>query len=112
MAEERAVEALVVGAGPAGLMAAEMLAAAGCGVLVAEAMASPARKLLMAGKSGLNLTKVEPPERFLSAYGAAADWLAPMIAAFGPDKVLGHLMHGLAATGSIRLFLRFLLNLG
>lgn len=81
------IAALVVGAGPAGLMAAGMLAAAGHGVLVAEAKPSIGRKFLMAGKSGLNLTRVEPPERFLSAYGAAADWLAPMLAAFGPDQV-------------------------
>ena len=77
----------MIGAGPAGLMAAGMLAAAGHGVLVAEAKPSIGRKFLMAGKSGLNLTKAEAPERFLSAYGAAADWLAPMIAAFGPDQV-------------------------
>ena len=50
----------VIGAGPAGLMAAEVLAAAGHSVLIADAMPSPARKFLMAGKSGLNLTKDEP----------------------------------------------------
>ena len=87
MAEERAVEALVVGAGPAGLMAAEMLAAAGCGVLVAEAMASPARKLLMAGKSGLNRTKAEAPEAFAAAYPEGQAALGPMLAAFGPGEV-------------------------
>nr|WP_111301493.1 TIGR03862 family flavoprotein [Paracoccus saliphilus] len=54
------VDALVIGAGPAGLMAAEMLMAPGRRVIVAEAMPSPARKFLMAGKSGLNLTRVEP----------------------------------------------------
>ncbi|MBL9060537.1 MAG: TIGR03862 family flavoprotein, partial [Mangrovicoccus sp.] len=79
--------ALVVGAGPAGLMAAEMLAAAGHAVLLAEAKPSVGRKLLMAGKSGLNLTKAEPAERFLAAYGEAAAWLAPMIGAFGPEQV-------------------------
>ena len=55
-----AVDALVIGAGPAGLMAAEALMAPGRRVVVAEAMPSPARKFLMAGKSGLNLTKDEP----------------------------------------------------
>lgn len=56
--------ALVIGAGPAGLMAAEEIAKAGHPVVVAEAMPTPARKFLMAGKSGLNLTKDEPPEAF------------------------------------------------
>ena len=87
MAEERDVEALVGGAGPAGLMAAEMLAAAGRRVLVAEAMASPARKLLMAGKSGLNLTKAEAPEVFAAAYPEGAAALAPILADFGPEAV-------------------------
>jgi len=57
--------ALVIGAGPAGLMAAEEIAKAGHPVVVAEAMPTPARKFLMAGKSGLNLTKDEPPADFV-----------------------------------------------
>jgi uncharacterized flavoprotein (TIGR03862 family) len=81
------VDAVVVGAGPAGLMAAERLAASGARVLVAEAKPSPARKFLMAGKSGLNLTKEEPAARFLAAYGDAASWLGPHLAAFGPEEV-------------------------
>ncbi len=80
---------VVVGAGPAGLMAAAEMARAGCRVLVAEARPSPARKLLMAGKSGLNLTRAEPFDRFMQAYGEAARWLRPMIAEFGPDAVQG-----------------------
>jgi uncharacterized flavoprotein (TIGR03862 family) len=79
--------ALVIGAGPAGLMAAEALAQAGLPVTVAEAKPSPARKFLMAGKSGLNLTKDEPFETFLAAYGAAAPALRPMLGAFGPQDV-------------------------
>lgn len=59
-----AVPALVIGAGPAGLMAAETLAAAGVPVVLAEAMPTPARKFLMAGKSGLNLTRDEPAAAF------------------------------------------------
>ncbi|MDQ1847071.1 TIGR03862 family flavoprotein [Gemmobacter fulvus] len=77
--------ALVIGAGPAGLMAAEALADAGVAVVVAEAKPSPARKLLMAGKSGLNVTKAEPLPAFLTRFDA--DWLAPMLRAFGPDQV-------------------------
>ncbi|SEQ00306.1 TIGR03862 family flavoprotein [Thalassovita taeanensis] len=79
--------ALVIGGGPAGLMAAEHLARAGHAVVVAEAKPSVGRKLLMAGKSGLNLTKDEPFEAFLKAYGAAAPVLRPMLEAFGPGEV-------------------------
>lgn len=82
-------EALVVGSGPAGLMAADALSAAGLGVILAEAMPSPGRKFLMAGKSGLNLTMDEPFPRFLAAYEEAAGHLAPMLRAFGPAEVQG-----------------------
>ncbi|MCM2561768.1 TIGR03862 family flavoprotein [Lutimaribacter sp. EGI FJ00015] len=80
-------DALVIGAGPAGLMAAEALARAGRTVTVAEAMPSPARKFLMAGKSGLNLTKDEPFDSFLAAYADAAPGLRPMLEQFGPTEV-------------------------
>ncbi|PKP76046.1 MAG: aminoacetone oxidase family FAD-binding enzyme [Alphaproteobacteria bacterium HGW-Alphaproteobacteria-6] len=80
------MDALVIGAGPAGLMAAEALAAAGRRVTVCEARPSPARKLLMAGKSGLNLTRDEAPAAFAGHYDAP--WLAPILAAFGPDEVM------------------------
>jgi uncharacterized flavoprotein (TIGR03862 family) len=66
-------------------MAAEVLAGAGRRVVVAEAKPSPARKFLMAGKSGLNLTKDEPPDRFAAACDAI--WLAPILAEFGPAEV-------------------------
>ena len=56
--------AIVIGAGPAGLMAAEHLAAAGLNVTIYERMASPARKLLMAGRGGLNLTHSEDFPKF------------------------------------------------
>src|SRR6056297_2360514 len=83
------MEALVIGAGPAGLMAAREMARAGLRVTLAEGKPSAGRKFLMAGKSGLNLTKSEPFEDFLAAYGARADALRPMLEAFRPDAVQG-----------------------
>ncbi|PRY75945.1 hypothetical protein CLV80_11031 [Yoonia maritima] len=80
-------DALVIGAGPAGLMAAEVLGKAGLSVLVADAMPSVGRKFLMAGKSGLNLTKMEPIEQFLDAYGDAPKVMRNAVAAFGPQDV-------------------------
>ncbi len=85
----------VIGAGPAGLMAAEVAARAGCVVDVYDQMPSPARKFLMAGKSGLNITKVE--ERFAAVLPAS---LAPMIAVFGPDEVRAW-MDGLEQTSFV-----------
>lgn len=84
-----AVGAVVIGAGPAGLMAAEALARRGHAVTVIEAKPSPARKLLMAGKSGLNLTKSEGFDSFLTAFGQAGPMLEPMLRAFGPEAVQG-----------------------
>lgn len=82
------VEALIVGAGPAGLMAAETLSATGVRVVVAEAKPSPARKFLMAGKSGLNLTKNEPFDAFLKAYAPVPDTLHHALASFGPQDAI------------------------
>ncbi len=88
MDQAEQIDALVIGAGPAGLMAAEELALAGRLVVVAEAKSSPARKFLMAGKSGLNLTKNEPTPACLDRYAEAAPWLGPCLAAFGPAEVM------------------------
>jgi uncharacterized flavoprotein (TIGR03862 family) len=79
----------VVGAGPAGLIAAEELARAGHAVTVFERMPSPARKFLMAGRGGLNLTHAEPLEQFLRRYGEARAWLEPAIRAFSPARLRG-----------------------
>jgi uncharacterized flavoprotein (TIGR03862 family) len=76
----------VVGAGPAGLAAAEVLAPV-ARVHVFDAMPSPARKFLLAGKSGLNLTHAEPLDAFLGRFGSATAKLEPALRAFPPDEV-------------------------
>lgn len=77
----------VIGGGPAGLMAAETCAAAGLRVAVFDRMPSLGRKLLMAGRGGLNLTHAEPQDAFLTRYGAARARLEPLVRAFGPAEL-------------------------
>lgn len=79
------LDALVIGAGPAGLMAAEELAKAGVQTLVVEAKPTVARKFLMAGKSGLNVTKDEAWEAFVTRYDCPH--LGPILQDFGPNEV-------------------------
>lgn len=78
---------IIIGGGPAGLMAAEVLAQAGVRVEVYDAMPSVGRKFLMAGKSGLNLTHAEAFATFVSRYGEKRDWVKPWLAAFGPETL-------------------------
>lgn len=78
--------AVVIGGGPAGLMAAEEITRAGYSVTVIEAKPTLARKFLMAGKSGLNLTREEPADRFLASYSPA--WVQDIVAGFGPAEVM------------------------
>jgi hypothetical protein len=80
--------AAVIGGGPAGLMAAEVLGRHGVPVTVYDQMPSVGRKLLMAGRGGLNLTHAEPLPLFLSRYGSARGWLEPIIAAFPPEALI------------------------
>ena len=81
--------AAVIGGGPAGLMAAEMLAKVGVSVTVYDAKPSLGRKFLMAGKSGLNLTKDEGLEAILEAYGAHSEEMRPMVSVFDAQKLQG-----------------------
>jgi len=77
----------VVGAGPAGLMAAEVLARGGAGVTLYDRMPSAGRKFLLAGRGGLNLTHSEELERLLDRYGAAKARLRAAIEAFPPAEL-------------------------
>lgn len=88
MGEVEHTDALVIGGGPAGLAAAEALSAAGLGVVVADGKPTFARKLLMAGKSGLNLTKDEAAEDFRAAFPDLPPQLAEALSRFGPREAM------------------------
>jgi len=79
--------ASVIGGGPAGLIAAEVLARAGVTVTVYDRMPSVGRKFLLAGHGGLNITHSEARDRMLTRYGRSADRLAPMLDVFGPEDL-------------------------
>ena len=81
------LDVAVIGAGPAGLMAAEMIADAGRRVAVFEAMPSPARKFLMAGKSGLNITHVASDADLAAVYPNAPQRLLQAVTDFGPSRI-------------------------
>ena len=77
----------VIGGGPAGLMAAEVLSEAGMKVELYDSMPSVGRKFLIAGKGGLNLTHSEPRDQFLARYGDRRAQLEPFLAKFGADEL-------------------------
>jgi uncharacterized flavoprotein (TIGR03862 family) len=79
--------AVVIGGGPAGLMAAEMLSRGGIAVELYDSMPSVGRKFLMAGKGGLNITHSEPLDVFVKRYGAQSEKVAAWLATFGPDHL-------------------------
>lgn len=87
MSEPQSLSVVVIGGGPAGLMAAEQLSLAGVPVQVFDAMPSVGRKFLMAGRGGLNLTHSEPLPAFVSRYGPQADRVGPWLEAFGPQAL-------------------------
>jgi uncharacterized flavoprotein (TIGR03862 family) len=78
----------IIGAGPAGLIAADILSTAGKRVVVYERMPSVARKFLMAGRGGLNLTHSEPFAQFMTRFGEAQAQLQPILEAFTPDDLV------------------------
>lgn len=84
---DSAANVTIIGAGPAGLMAAEVIARGGASVTIYERMASPGRKFLMAGRGGLNLTHSEDLEIFLDRYGEAAQLPRRAVEAFPPAAV-------------------------
>lgn len=81
-------EIAIVGAGPAGLFAAEIIASRGHRVTIYERMPSPARKFLLAGRGGLNLTHSEPLELFLERYGATAAEVRKAVEDFPPVRLM------------------------
>ncbi|MEO8170879.1 MAG: TIGR03862 family flavoprotein [Oxalobacteraceae bacterium] len=84
----------MIGGGPAGLMAAEVLAQGGVQVDLYDAMPSVGRKFLLAGKGGMNITHAEPIDAFFSRYGARRAQMTPLLEAFGPDALRAW-VHGL-----------------
>ena len=80
--------ATVVGGGPAGLMAAEVLARAGVAVTVYDRKPSVGRKFMLAGHGGLNITHTESRDAFLARYGSSAGRLGPMLDAFSPQDLI------------------------
>lgn len=85
--ETLTTEIAIIGGGPAGLMAAEVLAAAGHAVTVFDAKPSVGRKFLLAGKGGLNLTHSEPFEPFVGRFGARAAQVEPLLRSFDTDAL-------------------------
>lgn len=84
----------IIGGGPAGLMAAEVLAQQGVHVDLYDAMPSVGRKFLLAGKGGMNITHAEPLPQFLNRYGTRRDHIAALLEDFGPTQ-LRDWIHGL-----------------
>ncbi|MEI7613300.1 MAG: TIGR03862 family flavoprotein [Betaproteobacteria bacterium] len=83
----------IIGGGPAGLMAAEVLSQSGVRVDVYDAMPSLGRKFLMAGKGGMNISHAEDTDLFCSRYGARAEHITPMLRAFGPETLREWMHH-------------------
>ncbi len=94
VAPARAPRVAVIGGGPAGLMAAQLLAEGGARVDLYDAMPSVGRKFLLAGRGGMNITHAEPYEQFVTRYGSSSAALRPQLDSFGPQSVRDW-VHGL-----------------
>lgn len=82
-----AASVVIIGGGPAGLMAAEVLSQAGLRVDVYDAMPSLGRKFLLAGVGGMNLTHAEPRAQFVTRYGARREQIEALLEGFGPEDL-------------------------
>ncbi|WP_376781484.1 TIGR03862 family flavoprotein [Stutzerimonas nitrititolerans] len=91
---QAATRIAIIGGGPAGLMAAEVLSQAGIAVDLYDAMPSVGRKFLLAGVGGMNITHAEDYATFVSRYRQRADHLRPLLDAFNP-AALREWIHGL-----------------
>lgn len=87
MAVKAPAQVAVMGGGPAGLMAAEVLSQAGIAVAVYDAMPSVGRKFLLAGVGGMNITHSEPAQAFVHRYAEQADWVGPWLERLGADAL-------------------------
>jgi len=94
MPQPSSLRVAIIGGGPAGLMAAEVLGQAGVNVDLYDAMPSVGRKFLLAGVGGMNITHAEDYAAFVSRYGERAGDLRPLLDAFSPDS-LREWIHGL-----------------
>jgi predicted flavoprotein YhiN len=83
---DSSLDIALIGAGPAGLAAAEVLSGAGRSVHLFDAMPSVGRKFLLAGKGGLNLTHAEPFDAFVTRYGERSAAIEPLLRDFGPTR--------------------------
>ncbi|MCA0432530.1 MAG: TIGR03862 family flavoprotein [Proteobacteria bacterium] len=88
VADSNLMQVRIVGAGPAGLMAADILSAGGARVTLIDHRPSPGRKFLLAGRGGLNLTHSEALDQFLQRYGSDRAFLEPAIRAFPPSATV------------------------
>lgn len=78
---------VIIGGGPAGLMAADTLSAAGLAVTIYDAMPSVGRKFLLAGIGGMNITHAEAPTHFIQRYREASDWATEWMQDFAADEL-------------------------